>query len=42
MLERAARDLGDLDYGRARDTGRSLTLLDAATMAGDALAALSE
>jgi predicted ATPase/DNA-binding SARP family transcriptional activator/class 3 adenylate cyclase len=42
MLEQVAHTLGDVDFRRARDTGRSLTLLDAATLAGDALSALSE
>ena len=37
MLDDVRRRLGDTDYRRATDRGRSLTLLDATTLARDAL-----
>jgi predicted ATPase/DNA-binding SARP family transcriptional activator len=38
MLERVRRHLGDVEYRKASDNGRSLTLLDAASLAQAALA----
>jgi predicted ATPase/DNA-binding SARP family transcriptional activator len=37
MLERVRRDIGEVEYRQACDSGRSLTLLNAAALAQDAL-----
>lgn len=37
MLDQVRRDLGEAEFGRACDAGRSLTLPDAARLAGDSL-----